>query len=195
MLVVGMILLLRLQFAVRLKVALVGVVLVAGLAGFALKYAGFFQRGAKSVSARLYYWEAAACTTVANPVFGTGPGTFGVAYKAIKRPEAEMSRLAHNDYLQQASDSGLVGFLAYAVLVVGSLIYGRPRQDNSGSAGSYLRFSIWLGLLGWSLQGLLEFGLYIPALAWCSFGWMGWLLGTAIPIDKPLPGDYSGRRK
>jgi len=192
MLVVGMVALLRLQFATRLKMALAGVVLVAGLAGFALKYAGFFQRGAKSVSARFDYWEAAAKTSVAKPVFGTGPGTFGVAYKAIKRPESEMSRLAHNDYLQQASDSGLVGFLAYAVLVVGSLIYSRPRKDNSGIVGSYLRFSIWLGLLGWSLQGLLEFGLYIPALAWCSFGWMGWLLGTAKPIDKPSPGGYSG---
>ncbi|MEK7707924.1 MAG: O-antigen ligase family protein [Verrucomicrobiota bacterium] len=195
MLVLGMVALLHLQFSKQLKVALVGVVLIAGLAGFALKYAGFFQRGAKSVGARFDYWEAAAKTSVAKPVFGTGPGTFGVAYKAIKRPESEMSRLAHNDYLQQASDSGLVGFLAYAVLVVGSLIYSRPKGGNSVSAGSYLRFSVWLGILGWSLQGLVEFGFYIPALAWCSFGWMGWLLGTAKPIDKPSSGDYSGHHK
>lgn len=191
MLVIGMVALVRLPFATRLKVALVGVVLVAGLAGFALKYAGFFQRGAKSVSARFDYWEAAARTSAANPVFGTGPGTFGVAYKAIKRPESEMSRLAHNDYLQQVSDSGFVGFLAYLVLIVGSLYHTRPASGNLGDAESVLRLSIWLGLLGWSLQGLMEFGLYIPALAWCSFGWMGWLLGTAKPIDKPLPGDYS----
>lgn len=191
MLVVGMVVLLRLQFATRLKVALVGLVLMVGLAGFALKYAGFFQRGAKSVSARFDYWEAATRTTAANPVFGTGPGTFGVAYKAIKRPESEMSRLAHNDYLQQASDSGLVGFVAYVVLIVGTLVHARSAPGSFGSAGEGLRFSIWLGLLGWSLQSLLEFGLYIPALAWCCFGWMGWLLGTAKPIDKPPPGGYS----
>jgi O-antigen ligase len=187
MLVIGMAALLRLQFAPRLKVVLVGVVLMAGLAGFALKYAGFFQRGAKSVGARFDYWEAAARTTAANPIFGTGPGTFGVAYKAIKRPESEMSRLAHNDCLQQASDSGLVGFLAYMAFIGGILLQSRPAPD-SGLTGGVLRFSIWLGLLGWSLQSLLEFGLYIPALAWCSFGWMGWLLGTANPIDKPAPG-------
>ena len=188
MLVTGMVLLMRLPFAKRLKWALVGVVLVAGLAGFALKYAGFFQRGAKSVGARFDYWVAAARTTAAHPVFGTGPGTFGVAYQAIKRPESEMSRLAHNDYLQQASDSGVVGFAAYLVFIVGSLIYSWPRPEDGGKAKCDLRFSIWLGLLGWTLQSWFEFGLYIPALAWCGFAWLGWLLATAKPIDKPRIG-------
>lgn len=179
---------LHLQFAPQLKLALVGIVLVVGLTGFALKYAGFFERGAKSVAARFDYWEAAAKTTLAHPVFGTGPGTFGVAYKTIKRPESEMSRLAHNDYLQQASDSGVFGFVAYVVLIAGSLFYGWPGWTNGTDAESRLRFSLWLGSLGWSLQSLLEFSLYIPALAWCSFAWLGWLLGHAKPIDKATLG-------
>lgn len=192
MLVLGMVASLRLQFSKRLKVVLVGAVLVMGLAGFALKYAGFFQRGATSVSARFDYWEAAARTTVAHPLLGTGPGTFGVAYKEIKRPESEMARLTHNDYLQQASDSGVPGCLALLTLIIGSLAYSRP---GAKGGDSLLRFSIWLGLLGWALQSLLEFGLYIPALAWIGFGWLGWLVGTAKPIDKPATGDYSASRK
>jgi hypothetical protein len=48
-----------------------------------------------------------------------------------------------------------------------------------------LRFSVWLGLMGWALQGLLEFGLYIPALAWPAFAFLGWLLGTSrIAMDR-----------
>ena len=195
MLVLGLVALLHLRFSKQLKVALVGVFLVAGLAGFTLKYARFFQRGATSVSARFDYWEAAARTTISNPVFGTGPGTFGVAYKAIKRPESEMSRLTHNDYLQQASDSGLLGFLAFVAFIAGSLIYSKPKPGNGGGAESLLRFSIWLGVLGWALQRLLEFGLYIPALAWCGFGWIGWLVSTAKPIDKLPPGDYPSRHR
>ncbi len=184
-LLLGLVALLRLEFSRQLKLAVVGLVLIGGMAGFAWKYAGFFQRGAKSVGARFDYWEAAARTAVANPVFGTGPGTFGAAYKAIKRPESEMSRLTHNDYLQQASDSGVIGFAAYLILMAGSLIYSRPKSESGGGAENGLRFTVWLGLLGWTLQSLMEFGLYIPALAWCGFAWMGWLLATVKPIDKP----------
>jgi hypothetical protein len=44
---------------------------------------------------------------------------------------------------------------------------------------AWLRFAIWLGVLGWCLQGLVEFGLYIPASAWSAFTFLGWLLGTS----------------
>jgi hypothetical protein len=48
-------------------------------------------------------------------------------------------------------------------------------------------FAIWLGLLGWSLQELFEFGLYIPALAWTAFGLLGWLLSQlGNALDKEL---------
>jgi hypothetical protein len=40
-----------------------------------------------------------------------------------------------------------------------------------------LAFAVWLGVLGWALQGLLEFDLYIPALAWPALTLLGWLLG------------------
>jgi hypothetical protein len=40
-------------------------------------------------------------------------------------------------------------------------------------------------LLGWSGQGLVEFGLYVPALAWPAFTLFGWLWGVAEnEIDK-----------
>jgi putative inorganic carbon (HCO3(-)) transporter len=196
MLVIGMAALLRLKFSTRLKVVLVGVVLMAGLGGFALKYAGFFQRGATSVSARFDYWNAALRTTAANPLFGTGPGTFAIPYKQIKRPESEMARLTHNDYLQQASDSGLVGFAFYVVFIVGALFFGKPSSGDAESDQDLLRFSIWLGLLGWSLQSLLEFGLYIPALAWYGFACLGLLVvRTAKPIDKPQSAEYSASHK
>jgi len=68
--------------------------------------------------------------------------------------------------------------------------------------GDRLHFATWLGLLGWSLQSLMEFGLYIPALAWPAFTLIGLLLGNRSrleaglkSVDKPevvaLP---SGRR-
>ena len=165
---------LHVSFSRTLKTAIVAVVLIGGLAAFFLRFNSYFQKGATSVSARFDYWTAAVETFKENPVFGTGPGTFSIPYKKIKPPEAEMARLTHNDYLQQASDSGVPGFLTYFPIFLGSLglLY-------RGCAKKFpeIDFWIWLGLLGWAAQGFMEFGLYIPALAWPAFALLGWLWG------------------
>jgi O-antigen ligase len=174
-LMLALIALLHLPLSKRTKAIVVAVVLVCGVTGFFVKYASFFERGATSVVARFDYWRAALQTAAANPVFGTGPGTFGVAYLAIKNPESEMSRLAHNDYLQQASDSGGLGCLSFAGLVLCVLLRGYTRPTDPDRA---VRFLVWLGFLGWALQSTMEFGLYIPALAWPALSMAGWLLRT-----------------
>jgi O-antigen ligase len=185
-LLLALVALLHLPWSKRAKAIFVTAVLVVGVTGFFWKYAGFFQRGATSVSARFDYWRAAVQTMAAKPVFGTGPGTFSIAYQAIKRPESEMSRLTHNDYLQQASDSGVVAALAYLALAVTVLICGYAKPATPDDLP---RFSVWLGLLGYALQGLMEFGLYIPALAWTAFGLAGWLIGPgAKRFDNPSTG-------
>jgi hypothetical protein len=169
MMLMGLVTLLRLPFGRHYKVALVAAIVVVGSAGFFWKYSGYFSKGATSVSARADYWRAALLTTRERPVFGTGPGTFQIAYERVKRPESEPSRLTHNDYLEQASDSGLPGFFLYAMFITGALVWGYPKQD-------WTAFGVWLGVLGWALQGLVEFGLYIPALAWPAFAFLGWML-------------------
>lgn len=164
------------------RAALVGF-LVFGLAGFALKYSGYFEKGATSASARLDYWRAALHIWKENPLVGTGPGTFSIPYRAIKAPESEMTRLTHNDYLEQASDSGAPGFAGYLCVVLGTMIFAWRRSLPDGD---WLKFSVWLGLLGWSVQGLVEFGLYVPALAWPAFLLLGWFLATPVNrIDNP----------
>ena len=155
----------------RLKLGLVGVTMVIGLFGFAVKYADYFDRGATSVGARFGYWSAAAQTVMKEPLLGTGPGTFQIAYKRHRAPGAEPTRLTHNDYLQQASDSGWPGFALYAAFIGGAAwVLARRRL------GDPLLIAVRLGLLAWALQGFVEFGLYIPALAWPAWLMLGWLL-------------------
>src|SRR5207248_11671188 len=121
------------------------------------------------------YWRAALQTAKAHPCVGTGPGTFAIPYAQIKRPEAEMSRMVHNDYLEQASDSGLVGFLSYTLFLSLALIlsYPNPNLNRSDAVPSplqnFLPFSVCLGLFGWALQGSVEFGLYVPPLSCPAF--------------------------
>ena len=193
MLILGLVALLQVRMPKAARVSLLCAVLFLGLGGFFLRYSGFFQKGATSVTARFDYWRAAAQITFENPVFGTGPGTFLIPYTRIKRPESEPSRLVHNDYLEQASDSGLPGFLLYTAFIAGTLYWTRPRRIDSaatavkggpgppGPQRDWQRVWVWLGVLGWALQGFMEFGLYVPALAWPAFAFLGWLLGSRTP--------------
>jgi O-antigen ligase len=181
----------RLKWPAQMKWLALMIVLLVGLGIFAVRFHNYFTAGATSVGARLDYWRAAGQTTLAHPLLGTGPGTFQRPYAEIrdelaaKNPQTElpeMARLTHNDYLEQFSDSGIVGGIFYATWIFLALkIIGRRVWD----CDSPMAFAIFVGLLGWFVQGLGEFGLYIPALAWTAFALLGCLLGrSGNQIDK-----------
>ena len=169
--------LLHFPFSTKLKIGLASAAMVIGLTGFAVKYADYFDKGATSVGARFGYWSAAVKTAAEEPFLGSGPGTFQIAYKRHRPPEAEPTRLTHNDYLQQASDSGVTGFLLYMAFFGGATwVLARRRMMEP------VHVAMRLGLLTWMLQGVVEFGLYIPALAWPAWLMLGWLL--ALPTNQ-----------
>jgi hypothetical protein len=180
--------LLRLGWPKKLKLAAIAAVLIFGLGIFAVRFHNYFATGATSVGARFDYWRAAWQTTAANPVAGSGPGTFQRPYAKLKSPGAEMARLAHNDYLEQFSDSGVVGGLAYAIWIVSALmIVGR----HTWKSGDTLAWAVFAGLLGWFVQGLGEFGLFIPALAFTAFT----LLGAQIGINSTKNGQTASLKR
>jgi hypothetical protein len=181
-LVIGGACLFRLQWPMRLKLATLAGVLLIGLVVFAVRFHSYFAAGATSVGARFDYWRAAGEITCKHPLLGTGPGTFQRPYERLKSPEAEMARLAHNDYLEQFSDSGILGGIFYAAWIVLSLAtIGRHAWRSSNP----MTFALFAGLLSWFVQGLGEFSLYVPALAWTAFTLLGCLLASAgNQIDK-----------
>ena len=183
----GIVALLHAPLPKRAKLGIVVAFAVAGGAGFWFRYQSYFDRGATSVSARFDYWRAGWTTLQQRPVLGSGPGTFMASYKALKPPEAEMTRLAHNDFLQQGSDSGWIGMVAFAGWMLGgvSLLYRRSKLEGRRNLG------IWLGLAGVTAQSFVEFGFYIPAIAWPTCFLLGWLGG--VPADAKLLATPSGR--
>lgn len=192
MLFIGLLALWHAGVAFRTKAILIVVLAVLGVVGFTWKYAGFFERGATSVGARFDYWRAALTTTLKRPFLGSGPGTFAVTYAELKGPESEMARLAHNDYLQQGADSGVPAAVLYAALMGGGLWVSRRSLKGGGwgdTSPDAARVAVWLGVLGYAVQGLVEFGLYIPALSWTAFALLGWLLGQKVSV----PGAASGQ--
>jgi len=182
-LAMGVFWLLRLNWSRQLKWLVVIVMLAGGLTVFGLRFQKYFAKGATSVSARFDYWHAAARTTIDHPVFGTGPGSFQRPYAQLKRPESEMARLVHNDYLEQFSDSGFIGGLAY-VAWLGLLLWVLGRL--AWKTADWVEFGIFAGLLAWFLQGFIEFSLFIPALAWTAFTLAGCLLASKPAVSAAL---------
>lgn len=72
-----------------------------------------------SAAFRRYTWSGAIRMALSNPVFGTGIGTFDVAYP--RYAETAYTAHAHNSYLQWADETGLPGLiLLLAVLAAAS---------------------------------------------------------------------------
>jgi O-antigen ligase len=165
----------RAQISRTKKWLVLALAAILALGAFGYRFAGYFRQGATSVAARFDYWRAAIQIAVSSPTTGTGPGTFQIPYAKIKSPDAEMARLAHNDFLQQGSDSGILGFLTYVGVFVATIptLYRKTKD-------SQLAFAIWLGLAAWAIHSTVEFGLYIPAVAWSAFTLMGWLHGIDV---------------
>jgi O-antigen ligase len=95
-----------------------------------------------------------------------------------------MARLVHNDYLEQFSDSGIAGGVFYAAWIILSLATIRRRVWWSSDP---MTFALFAGLLGWFVQGLGEFSLYVPALAWTAFTLLGVLQNE--PASNSPKGD------
>jgi hypothetical protein len=174
-LVVGLVALGHSALPLKWRRWLIYAVLVFGVAGFAIKYASFFHKERNSVGARFAYWRAALVIIDHHPVLGTGPGTFQIPYAQIKSPDDEMAKLCHNDYLEQATDSGIFGFISYSAMILTllSILY---RYSNKTKPFNWSNFSVWLGIFGLCLHGLVEYHLYVPALACPLFFLFGWLM-------------------
>ncbi len=153
--------------------------LALGSIGFAIKYEAYFKKDRNSMGARFGYWRAAGIIIKAHPLLGTGPGTFEVPYEQIRRPADEFARLCHNDYLEQATDSGLIGSAIYLTTIFSlfTLLY---RYFGTNRPMDWLEFAVFVGLLGVCLHSVVDFHLYVPALACPMFFLFGWLLRRSL---------------
>lgn len=172
----------RLRASGSFKLALLIGMLGLGVGAFYGRHSGYFDKGASSLSARLDYWRAATRMIRERPFLGYGPGTFQRQYAILKPPEAEMAKLAHNDYLEQGCDSGLPALMAFTTFLLGSVFWLYRRSHLSGD-----RFALWLGVFAFAIQSVTEFALYIPGLAWTFFLFLGWLWGTQPPNEFDTP--------
>jgi len=123
--------------------------------------------GSLGIEGRLLLWKDELRLVQDYPLLGTGLGTFGMAFRRYRTTLLE-GRVdhAHNDYLEFASDTGLLG----AALVFLPILYLLARLVISFLKDTRrYRRAVSLGCIGSSLALLLhsltDFNLQIPANA------------------------------
>ncbi len=79
-------------------------------------------------SYRLLVWKRALPMAMENPVIGTGPDTFAIEFTQRYQADVEAAGLnvtydfAHNDFIQTLCNLGILGLLAYVLVLAGVAI-------------------------------------------------------------------------
>ncbi len=131
---------------------------------------------------RLQVWTEALPMLAAYPVFGTGLGTWEMAFSPYRKDATQMRvDFAHNDYLEFGAEAGLLGFL---ILLAGAgiVLLGRARA-RAGS--DEIGLAAGLGLLAMAFHSLTDFHLSIPADALMAAALAGLFLREGGPATEP----------
>ncbi|MDQ6787772.1 MAG: O-antigen ligase family protein [Acidobacteriota bacterium] len=115
---------------------------------------------------RTHIWSVTLDVIKNNFPFGTGYGAFGVAYtpydsfNGIERVEQ-----AHNDYLQIASDAGIVGLIIAAFFVFKLFRTGFQNTKTSNTFRRGVATGALAGCFAVLIHSLFDFVLHITAVA------------------------------
>lgn len=121
------------------------------------------ERLHKDSQERAAIWKIAAATFARSPWMGTGLGTYASASPERGTPPT-VPCFAHNDYVQFASEAGIVGLgiLGYAALFwVRRVRAGLPRCLNGPEAG--LAAGLMGALTAFLVHSLFDWNLHVPA--------------------------------
>jgi len=141
---------------------------------------------------RYRYWASTLEIVRTRPWLGYGLSTFRFVYVGYQSRELgnSIQFYAHNDYLQMAAETGVVGlglFLLLTALVV-SLGWRAMRRGEGP-----LAVALTLGLWGVLLHSLVDYDFHIPAiqtLFWLSVAYLlaagdGITPGAGSPVSSP----------
>ena len=143
-----------------------------------------------STGARLMMWQSSIQMALAHPIIGTGWGTWSYFYPAYRLETENISAgfFAHNDYLQVASEGGVIAFLIFAGILLGLLNLLKCSFKQSSSESNFERISLLLGVLAIFIHAGVNFIFYfavINTVAGLLLARVVQLTGVARSISVP----------
>jgi O-antigen ligase len=144
--------------------AIVAIAAWINLEGFAERLVTTLSRPEAESVGRLTIWRETLRLMRAFPLFGTGQGTFADAMFVYQQTSRQvLFNQAHNEYLQLATEGGVV---MLAIVITGLALLARAARlrlaDDDGSH-RFVRIGACAGLAAVSVQSVWETGLRAPA--------------------------------
>ncbi|MDQ7778105.1 MAG: O-antigen ligase family protein [Planctomycetota bacterium] len=143
-----------------------------------------FDAESKSIKERRFAWQVALDVFLARPVAGSGYGTYQLAGQEHRRKHLwsqsnsdldMLPRFAHNDPVQQAAETGIVGLvsllfvlLATSCTVVAHIRSGVPARGFLAAAGASAAVVIFHGIVHYPLYDAPT-----AAVFWLQLGLIG----------------------
>jgi O-antigen ligase len=136
---------------------------------------------------RLDLWHAGLQMISDFPWLGSGPGT---VYGRLPLYGFELPENLHNYFLQVAAETGLVGFVAFAALLMASLRVGKAEAAQQASQQA---FWLQIGAVAFLLTCLSGHPLLDPRMQILFWGLVGALSpGDCVMLRRPDHGGQSG---
>ncbi len=148
-----------------------------------------FQQDGGSVSSRIYYYKNALTIIETKPLHGIGLGNWCIESLAYERKQFNgliASIHTHNDFLEIATETGLLNGLIYFSLFIILLVINLKRIYKSTSEQSkIIAFLCLLLLVGYGIDSLFNFPLHRPTiqLGWCMLV-VFTLLNCNLDVEK-----------
>lgn len=126
----------------------------------------------ESANIRLTLWSAGVRMVADRPLLGVGVGNFSTAYGSTYRQEdsANLWWEPHNNFIQSASEMGLLGLVTFVALMVVTFRENKRSRIALRAAGedkvfltSYMQ-AIDIGLIGYIVSGCFITSTYYPHL-------------------------------
>ena len=122
------------------------------------------------------------------PFVGSGGGTFYVVFPKYREQEIDgYYDHAHNDYVQFATETGVVGVSLVGLLVLSTLLVAlRTQYERRDPLVRGVAFGVTMGIIALLIHSWVDFNLQIPAnaLTFVVLLAMGWVAQTVERVER-----------
>ena len=116
----------------------------------------------QSLTQRLRYYSAALNSVQENPIFGVGIGNWeieSIKYESKYLRSYVVPYHAHNDYLETAAETGILGAILYyiPILLIVFLLFKKAIEKNPKRENNFIYFIILLSISTYLIDALFNF--------------------------------------
>ena len=184
----------RRRFVLATAVAIaIASVLIISSRSVVYEVRSFIERSKDtSLKSRMLVWRSVIDMAMDHPGLGTGPGTFGLMFTQYQPPGfTSRVTMAHNDYLQVLSETGLGVIAIFGWLVIAFYRRGWDKLRHPSRLVRGTTLGAMSGVTAMLVHSGFDFNLHIPSNALLFIVLVAIAMSPIPMADRPHPATRS----